>query len=239
LRHPERYGPRARIGLDGPPQGRARGLTRAILDTFPIVKFGGNNDRPVETSSGTTNSIKDMEAQDLTQWELVDFTDSKRESTLIDRNAGVVDATSGCAANQAIETDSEKARPPSSATPGPDAPEIFASQEDRGEGPSTPQPTSSVPRQYNKPDIMPIRHDLSPEAMGRETCPICIVDFEEGDDIRVLPCEGNHRFHPECVDRWLLQLSSSCPICRQGRLAPFPIIPSDTILLQISWRWQT
>jgi hypothetical protein len=55
-----------------------------------------------------------------------------------------------------------------------------------------------------------------PDAIGRETCPICIVDFEEGDDLRVLPCEGKHRFHQSCVDPWLLELSSSCPICRQG-----------------------
>ena len=58
--------------------------------------------------------------------------------------------------------------------------------------------------------------DVVPDAIGRETCPICIVDFEEGDDLRVLPCEGHHRFHQECVDQWLLELSSSCPICRQG-----------------------
>lgn len=57
---------------------------------------------------------------------------------------------------------------------------------------------------------------LMPEAIGRETCPICIVDFEEGDELRVLPCEGKHRFHQTCVDPWLLELSSSCPLCRQG-----------------------
>ena len=59
-------------------------------------------------------------------------------------------------------------------------------------------------------------NDLVPDAIGRETCPICIVDFEEGDDLRVLPCEGHHRFHQQCVDPWLLELSSSCPLCRQG-----------------------
>jgi hypothetical protein len=63
--------------------------------------------------------------------------------------------------------------------------------------------------------------DLVPDAIGRETCPICIVDFEEGDDLRVLPCEGHHRFHQQCVDQWLLELSSSCPICRQGSLRHF------------------
>jgi len=58
--------------------------------------------------------------------------------------------------------------------------------------------------------------DPLPESIGRETCPICIVDFEDGDDVRVLPCEGKHVFHQACVDPWLLELSSSCPICRHG-----------------------
>lgn len=58
--------------------------------------------------------------------------------------------------------------------------------------------------------------DVLPDAIGKETCPICIVDFEEGDDLRQLPCEGQHRFHQDCVDPWLLELSSSCPICRHG-----------------------
>ena len=59
--------------------------------------------------------------------------------------------------------------------------------------------------------------DVTPQTIGRETCPICIVDFEEGDDLRVLPCEGKHRFHQGCVDPWLLELSSSCPLCREGK----------------------
>lgn len=65
------------------------------------------------------------------------------------------------------------------------------------------------------------RKDIMPAAIGRETCPICIMDFEEGDDLRLLPCEGKHRFHQTCVDPWLLQLSSSCPICRQGEGSAF------------------
>jgi hypothetical protein len=63
------------------------------------------------------------------------------------------------------------------------------------------------------------QEDPLPESIGRETCPICIVDFEDGDDVRVLPCEGQHVFHQACVDPWLLELSSSCPICRHGTLA--------------------
>jgi len=69
------------------------------------------------------------------------------------------------------------------------------------------------------PVIASDKTDIVPAAIGRETCPICIMDFEEGDDLRLLPCEGKHRFHQTCVDPWLLELSSSCPICREDFLA--------------------
>ncbi|KAF2500771.1 hypothetical protein BU16DRAFT_547498 [Lophium mytilinum] len=49
----------------------------------------------------------------------------------------------------------------------------------------------------------------SDEALG---CSICTDDFEKGQDIRVLPC--NHKFHPACVDPWLLNVSGTCPLCR-------------------------
>ena len=44
------------------------------------------------------------------------------------------------------------------------------------------------------------------------SCSICTEDFERGQDIRVLPC--NHKFHPACVDPWLLDVSGTCPLCR-------------------------
>ncbi|CBY00064.1 hypothetical protein LEMA_P076530.1 [Plenodomus lingam JN3] len=43
-------------------------------------------------------------------------------------------------------------------------------------------------------------------------CSICTEDFEKGQDLRVLPC--NHKFHPDCVDPWLLNVSGTCPLCR-------------------------
>ncbi|KAB1200444.1 RING-H2 finger protein ATL73 [Morella rubra] len=44
------------------------------------------------------------------------------------------------------------------------------------------------------------------------SCAICLVDFSEGDKIRVLP-KCDHRFHVACIDKWLLS-HSSCPTCR-------------------------
>ena len=44
-------------------------------------------------------------------------------------------------------------------------------------------------------------------------CAICLAEFVDGDQIRVLPQCG-HGFHPTCVDTWLSS-HSSCPSCRQ------------------------
>lgn len=43
-------------------------------------------------------------------------------------------------------------------------------------------------------------------------CSICTEDFAVGEDLRVLPCD--HRYHPACIDPWLLNVSGTCPLCR-------------------------
>jgi hypothetical protein len=50
-------------------------------------------------------------------------------------------------------------------------------------------------------------NSLNDENLG---CSICTEDFEKGQDLRVLPCD--HKFHPECVDPWLLNVSGTCPL---------------------------
>ncbi|KAF5206274.1 Ring-h2 finger protein [Thalictrum thalictroides] len=44
-------------------------------------------------------------------------------------------------------------------------------------------------------------------------CPICLSEFIDGDEIRILPQCG-HGFHVGCIDTWLGS-HSSCPSCRQ------------------------
>jgi hypothetical protein len=41
-------------------------------------------------------------------------------------------------------------------------------------------------------------------------CSICTEDFTVGEDVRVLPC--NHKFHPPCIDPWLVDVSGTCPL---------------------------
>ncbi|CAM8938321.1 unnamed protein product [Rhodiola kirilowii] len=44
-------------------------------------------------------------------------------------------------------------------------------------------------------------------------CAICLAEFADGDQLRVLPQCG-HGFHVACIDTWLGS-HSSCPSCRQ------------------------
>lgn len=45
--------------------------------------------------------------------------------------------------------------------------------------------------------------------LGQE-CSICMEEFDEGDDMRSLPC--CHIFHQECIDDWLTR-KTLCPVC--------------------------
>ncbi|KAF2211769.1 hypothetical protein CERZMDRAFT_112464 [Cercospora zeae-maydis SCOH1-5] len=61
-----------------------------------------------------------------------------------------------------------------------------------------------------------------PTALEQPTCAICLEDFvpatreEEGTMVRELPCL--HIFHPECVDTFLRDSSSLCPMCKKSAL---------------------
>ncbi|KAL2138966.1 hypothetical protein VTI28DRAFT_5930 [Corynascus sepedonium] len=51
-----------------------------------------------------------------------------------------------------------------------------------------------------------------PPAEEHLGCSICTEDFTVGEDVRVLPCD--HKFHPPCIDPWLINISGTCPLCR-------------------------
>ncbi|XAR73666.1 hypothetical protein NMG60_11007712 [Bertholletia excelsa] len=50
-------------------------------------------------------------------------------------------------------------------------------------------------------------------ALAGVECAICLAEYADGDEIRVLPQCG-HGFHVACIDTWLGS-HSSCPSCRQ------------------------
>ncbi|KAK9742336.1 hypothetical protein RND81_03G165000 [Saponaria officinalis] len=60
-------------------------------------------------------------------------------------------------------------------------------------------------------------------------CCICLGVFEEGDKVKVLN-ECQHRFHSDCVDRWLGG-QATCPLCRVS-IGPLPLL-SDLELAEV------
>ncbi|KAK2742497.1 hypothetical protein FQN57_005388 [Myotisia sp. PD_48] len=68
---------------------------------------------------------------------------------------------------------------------------------------------------------------------SQSTCPICLEDYVPGECIvRELPCR--HIFHPGCIDTFLLQNSSLCPVCKLSVLPRgyFPEKITDTMVRQ-------
>jgi len=63
------------------------------------------------------------------------------------------------------------------------------------------------------------------EIHEEDCCPICLIEYKEGDEVRVLPCK--HHFHKACADSWLSQ-NASCPACRHSldHLVVSPMSPS-------------
>jgi hypothetical protein len=74
-------------------------------------------------------------------------------------------------------------------------------------------------------NLMPITCYRETEAVGADaskqvvnrlgqaslsSCLICISEFRQGAQARSLPC--GHRFHPRCIDPWLLERSITCPV---------------------------
>ena len=47
-------------------------------------------------------------------------------------------------------------------------------------------------------------------------CSVCLEDFEDGDEISVMPCSGGHGFHTNCIAEWLGRYSNMCPLCRHA-----------------------
>ncbi|XP_008797985.2 uncharacterized RING finger protein C4G3.12c isoform X2 [Phoenix dactylifera] len=73
----------------------------------------------------------------------------------------------------------------------------------------------SVPAPKEVVECMPIKVYMKPhehQIDGAAQCYICLVEYEEGDCIRILPC--NHEFHQTCIDKWLKEIHRVCPLCR-------------------------
>ena len=62
-------------------------------------------------------------------------------------------------------------------------------------------------------------------AFSQPTCPICLDDYiSHSSMVRELPC--GHIYHPECIDPFLKENSSLCPLCK-GKILPKGYCPEN------------
>ncbi|KAM7494914.1 hypothetical protein LguiB_029523 [Lonicera macranthoides] len=63
-------------------------------------------------------------------------------------------------------------------------------------------------------ELIPVHKYRKGTGLEREesVCPVCLSEFEEGEDLRTLP-ECMHIFHVQCIDMWLYS-HLNCPMCR-------------------------
>ncbi|KAL7587730.1 hypothetical protein Lser_V15G39594 [Lactuca serriola] len=61
-------------------------------------------------------------------------------------------------------------------------------------------------------------------------CTICLEDFVDGQNVRVLP-HCSHEFHVGCIDKWF-ESHSSCPNCRNC-LLECPVDSHEVVMPQL------
>jgi hypothetical protein len=44
------------------------------------------------------------------------------------------------------------------------------------------------------------------------SCLVCLEEFAVHDSVKMMPCL--HRFHGECIDKWLSEGANACPVCK-------------------------
>ncbi|KAI1431750.1 hypothetical protein GGR50DRAFT_42980 [Xylaria sp. CBS 124048] len=191
-RNPERYGPRASTN-GGPRRSRARGLAMAMLATIPIIKFGESEERKPDEEVALDN-VSGVVSQQHDTPDTPDIPDTHNAHNAPDTHDAhdAHAASHGTTENTANDVAPE---PSTEAAKSPNPPHT--------EG-NTPAPTDSTSQEAGpKPQS---------DEDNRLGCSICTEDFNRGEDVRVLPC--NHKFHPACVDPWLVNVSGTCPLCR-------------------------
>ncbi|KAI4349681.1 hypothetical protein L6164_010241 [Bauhinia variegata] len=70
----------------------------------------------------------------------------------------------------------------------------------------------SKPLEFSILKLLPTFTYSSVSHPPMQECAVCLSEFEDDDEGRVLP-SCNHAFHSQCIDTWFLS-HSNCPLCR-------------------------
>jgi hypothetical protein len=226
--HPERYGRGGGHDTDGN-AGRptAAGIAQAMLDTFPVVKFRGRGNQQagsgysmgtpkrLESEATSLHHMHEMPRLDRTSGDgALGHTRARAGtgSTIYKDDEGDKEVRSN-RVSQAASTSASASMPASIAASADPTVDLHARS----------RPTSSVAPHTTSTPATPARlplalGDVSTLGEGysaeqdadTDSCPICLLEFEEGDDLRVLPCEREHVYHQGCIDPWYVLILLVC-----------------------------
>ena len=211
IRHPERYG-RREGNENEAAQTRAGGIAQALLDTFPIIKFNRRDTVPKDSDSETEMETRQVSLGDQ---------ERGNRRLLSEGSTGAGAGGPDGAMNDPFQSPRNRAKTLSVSgdrviqmEPGALSYQSALDRYDKGEDQDdisfkSVEPSSSDhrPRAVSAsgsrldPSAGPVPGAEIPGDM-EEQCPICLLDFEDGEDLRVLPCEKEHVYHQTCIDPW-------------------------------------
>jgi len=70
-----------------------------------------------------------------------------------------------------------------------------------------------LPTRTSSADSYTDLNQTGPACHFNTSCPICFSEFNDADQLLVMPCDQRHFFHKACIENWL-EHSQICPICR-------------------------
>lgn len=92
---------------------------------------------------------------------------------------------------------------------------VYLPQQDRPAHPTTvPNLDTNTDVREDIPVIVYGDSRSPAEADEKESCAICLDNFEAGEEVGMMP-QCSHMFHPACIKKWWLYADcKTCPLCR-------------------------